>query len=138
MLKGVLRVKAAIKELTEKKERQLADAWSDTMTNIILGTPQDTGQARHNWHYTIDRPSNKLLSFGKRTDLSMPDTPKVSKRFFGKSHFLTNNLVYVPMLEYGGYPFPDSEKLVGGFSSLAPKGWVRQQVKILQRKVKAI
>jgi hypothetical protein len=45
------------------------------------------------------------------------------------SVFIVNNLPYIAVLEYGGYPNPPSDpvhgKTIGGYSKQAPQGMVR-------------
>ena len=110
--------------------------------NIIKGTPVDTGRARNNWFLTIVTPSAKVVN-GE----GFPAKPKIPKRVLNNKLFFTNNLPYIEVLEYGGYPKQDlsagptvskTRKTSGGFSIQAPGGWVRKELIDMSNKIRAI
>jgi hypothetical protein len=103
---------------------------------IIKATPVDTGRARGNWQASIDRPEYSAI---ERED---PQGTAAIADMIGKIGgagvvtWLSNNLPYIEVLEYGQYPNPPKRgtrvkgggyevRTVGGFSRQAPAGMVR-------------
>lgn len=105
-------------------------------SSIITSTPVDTGRARGNWQTSVSTP---ITGTTEREDPSGASAiaEVVSKQGgAGKVTFLTNNLPYIQVLEYGGYPDPVEKgtyvkgegfeiRSEGGFSKQAPNGMVR-------------
>lgn len=92
---------------------------------IVLRTPVDTGRARGNWNVaegfddssTSDSTSPKYASAD-----SLP-----VKDGTNEDIYISNNLPYIGVLEYGGYPNPPKNptgKTVNGYSRQAPNGMV--------------
>ena len=114
---------------------------------IIKGTPVDEGRARNNWFLSVDSPSQKQVktkTLGLQAIRSISSMPK---RILNNKIFFTNNLPYIGVLEYGGYPKQDlsagptvskTRKTSGGFSTQAPGGWVRKELIVMRNKVRAI
>lgn len=105
--------------------------------------PDHAGLLKANWILTEGAPSDKQVEARqpKRTRSSL----KFPKRAFGRVFYLTNNLPYVNVVEFGGYP---QEVVRGtwnkvkrkwqirsakGFSRQAPKGMVRKNLDKLGR-----
>ncbi|MCP4493125.1 MAG: hypothetical protein GY820_38375 [Gammaproteobacteria bacterium] len=133
-LKGRKKVVKAIDKLAMGKNDGLRKEIVIAFTEVILGTPVDTGRARANWFLSTKTPSSK------RTNSTTPssDYKKMPMVVLGKKTILTNNLPYIGTLEYGGFPEGTSEKTIGGFSRLAPKGWVRAALIRMQMRIKKI
>lgn len=109
---------------------------------ILLKTPVDTGTARESWLPSIGTPNTKG---GKSSQIGIMNTAFSST---DKTYYLTNNLPYIGVLEYGGYPNPVKRGSYlktgqqkgnytgpgwfkfskGGFSKQAPQGMVRVTV----------
>lgn len=121
------------------------------LTNIIQGTPADKGRARNNWFLSVDAPSNKVTtsaSVGGGSSLSQAS--KLPKVVLGKKIYFTNNLPYINILEYGGFPSPVEKGSyikksrsyeilsINGFSKQAPNGWVRKAVMLMQNKIRSL
>ena len=121
------------------------------MKNIVQGTPADKGRARNNWFLTVGVPSNKTTtsaSVGGGGSLSQAS--KLPKIVLGKKIFFTNNLPYINILEYGGYPSPVEKGSyikksksyeilsVNGYSKQAPTGWVRKAVILMRNKIRSL
>jgi hypothetical protein len=121
------------------------------MKNIVQGTPADKGRARNNWFLTVGAPSNKTTtsaSVGGGGSLSQAS--KLPKIVLGKKIFFTNNLPYINILEYGGYPSPVEKGSyikksksyeilsVNGYSKQAPTGWVRKAVILMRNKIRSL
>ena len=133
-------------------EKAIRISFINVATRIIKETPVDEGRARGNWFTTIDKPSTRMIEKGSAESRIKELESKLSKGIFDKTFFLTNNLPYIGVLEYGGYPSPVKKgtknkstgayeiRSIKGFSQLAPKGMVRINVlkwrKILRRAIK--
>ena len=78
----------------------------ELFSGIIEATPVDTGRARGNWQTSVGSPA---IGTVERLD---PDGSAAIKEVIanmggaGKVTWLTNNLPYIAVLEYGGYPDP--------------------------------
>jgi hypothetical protein len=73
---------------------------------IIMSTPVDTGRARGNWQTTVGEPATGTV---ERLDPSGSATVAelvANMGGAGKVTWLTNNLPYIAVLEYGLYPNP--------------------------------
>jgi hypothetical protein len=125
----------------------------EAFKRIILRTPVDTGRARANWGVMAAKPRMTVLIMAN--DKSGADTlNKAKDEVFSWSGdgsiFMTNNLPYIGVLEYGGFPNPPkvgsrvkgkkfgSIKSVGGYSYQAPKGMVRVTMVEMENFVKAM
>lgn len=131
---GLANVNRAIDDLVQSKNDNLRIEYIKTFREIITGTPVDEGRARSNWFLSQDKASSET------TNSTSPSkaADKVPKKVSGKKTFLTNNLPYIGVLEFGGFPSGSTEKTSGGFSRLAPKGWVRIALARLKKRIKSI
>lgn len=131
---GREKVSKAIDVFVDKKNDLLQAQAVRLFSEIIIGTPVDKGRARANWFLSQNIPSNKT------TENTQPSTAfkDIPKKIFGKKIFLTNNLPYIEVLEFGGFPKKSTEKTSRGFSRLAPGGWVRVALKRMQKRIKLI
>lgn len=96
---------------------------------IVKASPVDTGRFRANWFATISRPSTKIeLNSEKSEDqVNQRIERKINGSRESRVFWLTNNLPYSEVIEFGGYD--DGPKTKGGFSRQAPKGVVRVTAK---------
>lgn len=133
----------------EEADRALRAVTIKLWGDVILSTPVDSGRARGAWFITTGSPSrfrpNIIASAFARLSgqgsLSSKGPAYIAantaKGMFGKKWFLTNNLPYINILEFGGYPQPvengtwNKRKQVfeirsnNGFSRQEPQGMVR-------------
>ena len=152
-LKGLKGVKLAIDQLEQSANDNVRGVYLAGLKNIVQETPADKGRARNNWFLSVTAPSSKTTtsaSIGGGSSLSQAS--KMPKRVLGKKIFFTNNLPYIRVLEYGGFPNPVKkgsyikksgkyEKLSkGGYSRQlkGAKGWVRINIKRMQSKIKKL
>jgi len=146
---GLKGVKLAIDELPKNANDNVRGVYLAGLKNIVQETPADTGRARNNWFLSVGAPSNKTTtseSVGGGASLSQAS--KLPKNVLGKKIYFTNNLPYIGVLEYGGFPKPvkKGSRINGryqklsrnGFSLQAPKGWVRINLKRMQSKIKKL
>jgi len=139
-------VSAAIDDTVDSVNTSLRKIYLKGLSEIARGTPVDTGRARNNWFLTIGKPSAKTDEGGQKRD----ETAKIPKTVLGKKIYFTNNLPYIGVLEYGGYPDPvkkgsynkKKKKYIklskGGYSIQAPKGWVRAALMRMQNKIRSL
>jgi len=145
-LHGADNVKKMIAKNKRDTNLSLRKIYFKGLSEIVKGTPVDTGRARNNWFLTIGKPSAKTDEGGQKRD----ETAKTPKTVLGKKIYFTNNLPYIGVLEYGGYPNPvkkgsyDKKKKKytklskGGYSLQAPKGWVRAALMRMQNKIRSL
>lgn len=151
-LKGVDNVKKAIAKTKKKANNSLLKIYFSGLSRIIRETPTDTGRAKNSWFLTSGS-SFSLLSgrdSNKGGEGSLGSLSEIPKNVLGKKIFFTNNLPYIGVLEYGGYPNPVKEGSynkknksfeilsISGFSKQAPGGWVRSNLIIMQNKIRQL
>ena len=148
---GLKGVKLAIDQLEQSANDDIRGVYLAGLKNIVQETPADTGRARNNWFLSVSTPSNKTTtSESVGGGASLIQTSKMPKNVLGKKIFFTNNLPYIGVLEYGGFPNPvkkgsyDKKKKKyiklskGGYSLQAPKGWVRAALMRMQNKIRSL
>lgn len=107
--------------------------------DIILGTPVDKGTARGGWMASVGSPSGGSGSSDKSGSGTMSRANSVTSKAIGKIYYLTNNVVYIRKLEFGGYTSKaETEKTVKGFSKQAPHGMVRTAMAKLRAAIQFI
>lgn len=102
-------------------------------SQIVQASPVDTGRFRANWFATISTPSTRVQPDSKKTEdqVNQRIVRKVNVSVGKRIFYLTNNLPYAEVIEFGGYP--DGPKVKKGFSRQAPKGVVRVTAKNFSR-----
>lgn len=144
-LKGLDDVKKAIAKTKEQANIDIGSVYFAGLSAIIKATPVDEGRARNNWFLTVSNPSGlvgrpKDLS-GSGSDASLMSMPK---NVLNKKIYFTNNLPYIGVLEYGGYPSPSKgDKTTSGYSNQlrpfkSPKGWVRATLISMSNKIREL
>ena len=127
----------------ERVNKDLRGVYLSGLFNVVKGTPVYEGRARNNWFLTNGSPSglvgradDKSGGGSEASLMSMP--PNV----LNKKIYFTNNLPYIGVLEYGGYPNPSKgKKTTGGYSNQlrpfkTPKGWVRATLISMANKIR--
>lgn len=131
-----IQVAAWAKKIQGKVDSRVRQIQFTLFRGIILSTPVDTGRARGNWQTTVDYPTRLTI---ERLDPSGANAIADAKAFgggAGKITYLSNNLPYIAVLEYGLYPNPPKSgrtikgvsyglNTINGFSRQAPAGMVR-------------
>ena len=120
----------------DKNTGDLARATLFQMNKLVVErTPVDTGRARGAWVATIDRPSMVSPIRIDTGSSTISSANRTAGNAIGKIYYLANNVKYIGVLEFGGFPNPPAsgDKTSGGFSKLAPRGMVRVTVKEIQR-----
>lgn len=127
----------------ERANKAVRKVLLDMLATVVKRTPVDTGMLRANWQYgagempsgTID--TEDLSDEGRATVAREAAVIGSTKLMLGYVHYLTNNLPYAEVVEYGMYPNPPergSKKrgeteytihVVDGYSKQAPAGMVR-------------
>jgi hypothetical protein len=127
-----------------KVERVVRAVMLEALKRIVMRTPVLDGHARANWFVTFSNPSSDMTD---ATDMSgakaiSDGTALIGEFELGWKLYITNNLPYIGVLEYGGYPIPvkrgtDMSQHGGsgyeirseaGFSKQAPHGMIRVTV----------
>ena len=131
---GLENVKKAMANLKVSANDDLRAIYINGLGNIQKQTPVDEGRARNNWFLSVGTPSTKTTS-----STGSPNTSQITsmtRNVLGKKILFTNNLPYIGLLEYGGYPQPGTSKTISGFSSQAPNGWVRATLIKMANKIR--
>ena len=148
----MLKNKEEVKEFIMGKSKEvlnkdLRGVYFSGLAQIVKGTPADTGRARANWFLTTGSPSNSR-STSKSEARSNREILKTPVEVLGKKVYFTNNLPYIGVLEYGGYPNPVKKgtynkrknqfeiRSINGFSKQAPNGWVRRTLIKMANKIR--
>lgn len=129
-----------VKRFAVKAEQVNEKVWRASLfnvfTNVVLGSPVDTGRFRNNWFLEPTAGTQTTNAKGKQGSAALS---RISKALpaLGESAVLYNNLPYAATIEYGGYPNPVKigtynkrtksyeQRSEGGYSKLAPQGMVR-------------
>ena len=139
-LKGLAKVKKAINvDIYNQLNDEVSGIYFNGLAFVIRRTPVDTGRVRNNWFLTTREPSSKVrVGESQGGSASFTQLKKIPKKVLGKRVYLTNNLPYIKMLEYGGYSQPGTKKTKNGFSIQAPGGFVRDQLKLMANEVRKL
>jgi hypothetical protein len=110
-------------------------------SGVIEKTPVDTGAARGNWQlgYDVMPQGTVTVKDTSRGSAAPALAAKMDQPIIGRTLYLVNNLPYIGVLEYGGYPNPPKGgegKTAGGFSRQAPAGMVRITVSEISERVR--
>lgn len=115
----------------------------DLYNNIVKKTPVDTGRARGNWQISIGQDNTQTTdrvddgSLGSNSQFIAEEEQKVESAKGDETIYISNNLPYICMLEYGGYSKESTTgKTVNGFSIQAPQGMVGVTVANKERLIK--
>lgn len=108
---------------------------------IVKETPVDKGVLRNNWFADLGKASSKTVDTGDRSgDGTISRIQGVLQGVdLDRDVFLSNNLAYAAVVEFGGYPSPPKGgegKTSGGWSLKAPEGMVRINAANWERIVK--
>lgn len=95
----------------------------DGMARLIRKSPVDTGRFKANWSTSINLMHTETT---ESTEVNISEQSKeIADYKLGQTMFLHNNLVYAIPLEYG-------------HSKQAPKGWIRNTARLMQKKLNEI
>tara|TARA_R110000796_G_scaffold121137_3_gene235269 strand:- start:644 stop:1153 length:510 start_codon:yes stop_codon:yes gene_type:complete len=123
-----------------KSEKAVRATFIATAQEIIVRTPVDTGRARANWFVTKSTPSSEVTSSTNGNYAKAEARTAFKDNVLGETFYISNNLPYIGVLEFGGYPKSVkkgsrnrkgkrkgrySKRSKNGFSKKAPNGMVR-------------
>lgn len=118
-------------KLTERRVQETVNLVTiDMFSRIVAKTPVDTGRLRGNWIPKKQSPDRgQYPYFDKSGQQAMVEIMAEFRNSTADSHFLTNNLPYAAVVEYGLYPYgAETQKTINGYSKQAPQGMVRTVV----------
>jgi hypothetical protein len=143
-IQGMKEVKKAIAKNKKQANKDIHAMYFVGLRTIIKATPIDEGRARNNWYLTVGNPSSQFgrpaAKGGNGSHRSV--STQMPAYVLNKKLYFTNNLKYIGMLEYGGYPNPSKgKKTTGGYSNQlrpfkTPKGWVRATLIEMANKIR--
>lgn len=149
-LVGRDKVNKAIDDIYLTANDNIKGVYLAGLSNITQETPADTGRARNNWFLSVAAPSSSTTTSTSKGLATIRSLRRMPKRVLNKKIYYTNNLPYVSMLEYGGFPSPvdrgsyikKSKSFqilsINGFSKQAPNGWVRSNLIKMQNKIRSL
>lgn len=152
-LQGVDAVKKAIRAKKKALNDGLKAQYIKHLSAIITSTPvhfKDGGRLRNNWFLSVGSPEYRTsLIASKQGANSMAQIGQMPNIVIGKKIYLTNNLPYANVVEYGGYPKSPKKGTnigggrcqilsSGGYSKQAPNGMVRINMVKLQNGIKRL
>ena len=108
-------------------------------TPVWRGEGKRGGTAKGNWQPTLHSAAQGVLDLqDEKGEVTKEKAKAVSNGAAGNVFYLTNNLSYIRVLEYGLYPQGayKTERTKGGYSTQAPHGMVRTAAREFSRKVK--
>lgn len=138
------------KKISDKIDRVLSQGTRATLfevsTAIIKETPADTGRARGNWQASVGSGATGTIEGVQDKQhgqaIAIKDVNQTVSVAVGGVYYLTNNLPYIRVLEFGEYPttFKYNVKQKGGpkitrdgYSIQAPYGMVRKNMQQFNR-----
>jgi hypothetical protein len=137
--------------MKERVNTNLKGVYLAGLQQIIQSTPADKGRARNNWFLTVGTQSNKTTDSESNNGAnSLNELAKLPQSVLDKRLYFTNNLSYIGVLEYGGFPNPVKKGSyikksksyeilsIKGFSKQAPDGWVRRTLILMQNKIRSL
>ena len=112
------------KKVSEKLDKVISQGIRATVfevgTAIIKETPFKTGRARGNWQASVGSPIGSETS-NTSAGAAIADVDSAATASIGDIFYLTNNVPYIRMLEYGHH------------SDQAPDGMVRRNLQQFNR-----
>lgn len=124
------------KQAGKKADLVVTKVCLDAGTGVIMITPADQGVLKGNWQATIGQPASGVLDIeDKQGAMTIQKVVGPAKLASGQLFYLTNNLPYALVAEYGMWPQGDGEGKVtaDGYSKQAPAGMVRVTMAEIQR-----
>lgn len=94
----------------------------ESLKNLVLSTPVDTGRARSNWFATVDFPSEQITDDTDFQSNLHEESSKLLSSFRFNTIWISNNLPYILRLN-------------DGWSKQAPIGFIEKSIKIAERSI---
>lgn len=125
-------VHKAAKKLNTHVEKVARAVVIELFVGTIQDTPVDTGRLRGNWQTSVGTPARSRL---KRTAGAAQEAKAKVKG--PNVYFLSNNLPYAPVAEYGLWG-AGPKTTASGYSKKAPNGMVRRNMRRVQQNVRRL
>lgn len=131
-------IEAFAKKTGQRKEQTAIAIFFKLNELVIKRTPVDTGRARGGWVASANSPSPVIGDPDKSGARAISRANAAAMMAIGGMYYLVNNVKYITILEFGGYPVTEEEggKTQGGFSRQAPKGMIRISIEELKEFVR--
>lgn len=107
------------------------------LKRIVKRTPVDTGRARGNWQVSQGVPAASVVDITSKNGVTanaIGDSVIAGLAPFSLA-FITNNLPYIRVLEYGEYPPPGTARRAQRAFKFVTRNGVRRRVKLSARSV---
>jgi len=128
---------------TAKTDAYVRAVTQSLFNSIVLSSPVDTGRFRGNWQISMSAPVTSEVDRLDPSGATVMAEIAAGIGPAGGKAYLTNNLPYAEVIEFGGYPDPVKQgswvkgkgwviKSIAGFSKQAPAGMVRVNMTRIQ------
>lgn len=115
-------IEAFVVKTKNANDRTVRYLCLDLFSEVVKGTPVDTGRARANWQASVNQPiETPVDKEDKSGGQTINNAGNAVKEATGKIFYITNNLPYISRLEFEGW------------SSQARSGWVRTAIERTKR-----
>lgn len=136
--KGLAKLAAKQKRNINQVARSL---FIEVGTDVIERTPVDQGTAKGSWTFSADNPSPQFNVVPDKSGQKAINALSAGVRGTqsGGTMYLLSNLVYMPVLEYGGYGTGSgatNKTTRDGYSVQAPQGMVRIAIDNINKSLK--
>ena len=128
-VKGLDDIRAAINAIKSEINDSVKGVYLAGLKNVVMMTPSDKGLARNGWFLTVGKPSKAVPRDANSTGSgSLNRLGKMPGSVLGKKLYFTNNVKYINILEYGGFPVPvkQGSYINGQFQKLSSNGYSKQ------------
>lgn len=118
------------RQTSQKVDRVRRVVTLKLLGSVVMNTPVDTGRLRGNWRPSGGSPLTETTAReDKAGDAVLREIEALTSVSTGdNSVFLTNNLPYAGVAEYGGWHGPTEKVTDEGYSRQSPAGMVRKNV----------
>lgn len=128
-------------KLISRSEKRVKKSLKKLGLDVISQTPVDKGVLINNWYSSNRQPITRTTKQADRSGAkSKARLEKAVAKFkLGQTFYMTNNLPYARVIEFGMYPNPPQNptgKTINGFSRQAPSGIVRINMKKFKARIK--
>lgn len=124
MSKFALDIRKFASKAGDNADRVVRKVCGDIERGVVQRTPVDTGRLRANWIASVGSAYQ-----GQVSGTGNPNNEQAIRNAPGNIWYLTNNLPYAAVAEFGQYGRPpgsaNGPKTRNGFSTQAPAGMVR-------------
>lgn len=127
MASFAVQVKQFADKTKKRQDQAVRKIILDVYSGIVHKNPVDTGQTQNNWNIGLNNVDPSITEEAiKNSQTIIGQALQVIKQIkAGNVIYISNNLPWVRLLEFGGYPGGGPRTTPEGFSRQAPNGMLR-------------